>query len=139
MSGSSNKVVDDVALVSRTQHRWHGRVAVVRGDVEQCIAAHVKVARNPLSRLVGLLGRKGLAAGEGCWLEPCGAVHTFWMRFAIDVVQLSRVGEVLRIHSNLVPWRVAPAPRGTRAVLELGSGEAARLRLRIGDIVRVQS
>jgi uncharacterized protein len=80
----------------------------------------------------GLLGRSGLETGEGILLQPASSVHTFFMRFAIDVVFLNRDGEVLKVAKGVPPWRTAAA-RGARAVVELGAGEAGRRGIRVGD------
>ena len=82
-------------------------------------------------RLRGLLGRPGLAAGEVLAIAPCSAIHTFGMRFAIDVAFVGRDGRVLRIDRHVVPWRVRWCP-AARQVLEMAAGEAARLGLSVG-------
>ena len=80
----------------------------------------------------GLLGRKELPDGEGILLRPAGSVHTFFMRFSIDVVFLSREGEVLKVARALPPWRTAAARRA-KAVLELAADEADRRGIRVGS------
>jgi uncharacterized protein len=89
------------------------------------------VADSPFLRLRGLLGRDGLEQGEGLLLRPASAVHTCFMRFPIDAVFLDRDLTVVRIVSDLRPWRVA-ACRGSKAVLELAAGESRRRGLRPG-------
>ena len=90
------------------------------------------VADNPWTRLRGLLGRGVLEPGEGLLIRPAGSVHTFFMRFAIDVVWLDRDLRVLDVRPNLQPWRMA-GRRGARAALELAAGECERVGLRAGD------
>jgi uncharacterized membrane protein (UPF0127 family) len=97
---------------------------------EECL-----VAATPFTRLRGLLGRKSLPSGQGILLRPAGSVHTFFMRFAIDVVFLDDELRVVAIAADLRPWRAA-GKRGARAVLELPSGECARRGLAVGDQVR---
>jgi uncharacterized membrane protein (UPF0127 family) len=81
----------------------------------------------------GLLGRTGLEAGEGLLLsDPTGSIHMFFMRFPIDAVFLTRDLEVVRVIDGLKPWRLARAA-GAKRILELGTGEAARLRIAVGD------
>jgi hypothetical protein len=80
----------------------------------------------------GLLGRRSLASGEGLLLKPASSVHTFFMRFPIDVVFLDRDLRVLSIAHDLRPWRAAGRP-GARAVLELPAGECERRGLQPGD------
>jgi uncharacterized membrane protein (UPF0127 family) len=108
-----------------------GVVAIVRSDgaiaCERCT-----VADRMLSRMKGLLGRKDLATGEGILIRPAPSIHTFFMRFPIDVVFLSRQGEVLKIAEHVAPWR-ARSCRHSYAVLELAAGEAGRCGLAVGD------
>jgi uncharacterized membrane protein (UPF0127 family) len=85
----------------------------------------------------GLLGRRGLPPGEGLLLHPAGSIHTFFMRFVIDAVFLDREQRVVRIASHLRPWRTA-AGKDSRSVLELAAGEAARLGLAAGDVLRFE-
>jgi len=92
----------------------------------------VTVARSFMSRLVGLLGRRALGADQGLLLLPCNNVHTFFMRFAIDVVFIDREGLVLAVVPQLGPWRVAAARRA-HACLELAAGTADRLSLAPGQ------
>jgi uncharacterized membrane protein (UPF0127 family) len=95
------------------------------------VCAACVVADRPHTRLRGLLGRDGLSAGEGLLIRPTSSIHTFFMRFAIDVVFIDRGGVVLKVVSKLRPWRLA-ASRGARYALELGAGEASG-RVRPGD------
>jgi uncharacterized protein len=90
------------------------------------------LADSPVTRLRGLLGRDGLAQGEGLLLRPASSVHTFFMRFPIDVVFLDRALVVLGIADDVDPWRAA-SRRGAKAVLELPAGESSRRGLTVGD------
>jgi uncharacterized protein len=96
------------------------------------ICARCRLADTPWTRLRGLLGRKGLAADEGVLLRPVNAVHTMFMRFPIDVVFLDPAYEVVKIVSEVRPWRFAGA-RAAKVVLELPAGAAARNRLAPGE------
>ena len=86
----------------------------------------------------GLLGRDGLAQGEGLLIKPCGSVHTFFMRFPIDVVFLDRELSVVDVRPELRSWRTAGA-RGAKVTLELAAGEAARLGIASGMRLRLAS
>jgi uncharacterized membrane protein (UPF0127 family) len=94
---------------------------------ERCTVAHTMFAR-----MRGLLGRKGLPSGEGILIRPAPSIHTFFMRFPIDVVFLSRQGEVLKVAERVPPWR-ARSCRHSYAVLELAAGEASRRGIAVGD------
>jgi uncharacterized membrane protein (UPF0127 family) len=97
---------------------------------EECL-----VAATPLTRMRGLLGRSSLPSGQGILLRPAASIHTFFMRFPIDVVFLDDELRVVEIAADLRPWRAA-GKRGARAVLELPAGECARRGLAVGDQVR---
>jgi hypothetical protein len=100
------------------------------------IAAECELAESMAARTVGLLGRKGLAPGEGMLIAHTGSVHMFFMRFAIDVVFLDRSDTIVKIVPNLRPWRIALARRA-RTALELPAGAAASLGLERGMTVVV--
>ena len=108
------------------------RKVIVRGDAGRIVCERCELAGGPVSRARGLLGRSGLAPGEGLLLRPAFSVHTFFMRFAIDIVFLDRSGEVVAVAEAVRPWRAATRFRA-RAVLELAAGEAARLKLGPGE------
>ena len=91
-----------------------------------------EVADTVLTRMRGLLGRGGLARGQGLLIEPTWSVHTWFMRFPIDVVFLDRDLTVLKLRKHMRPWRTAARFRA-RSVLELASGECDRLSLEVGD------
>lgn len=88
----------------------------------------VRRADGFVSRLAGLLFAPPLAPGAGLLLVPCWAVHTAFMRQAIDVVFLDRAGVIRRIVPRLSPWRAAFCP-AAHQTLELAAGEARRLGL----------
>jgi uncharacterized membrane protein (UPF0127 family) len=62
------------------------------------------------------------------WITPCGAVHTWGMRFPVDVLFLDSECRLLGARAVLRPWRIALAPAGTRSVLELPARRAAAVR-----------
>jgi uncharacterized protein len=80
----------------------------------------------------GLLKHSGLEPGEGLWIAPCEAVHTFLMRFPIDVVFLDKKKKVVKMRAHLVPRRIAFAFRAF-SVLELPAGRLAETETQCGD------
>jgi uncharacterized membrane protein (UPF0127 family) len=108
-------------------------VTRANGDVvcEQCL-----VADAPFARMRGLLGRSDLPRDEGVLLRPAGSIHTYFMRFAIDVVFLDRELRVLKVAEHVHPWK-AIRSKGAKAVLELRAGEVVRRRIKVGDVLEV--
>lgn len=100
-------------------------------------AARVRARRahRLLERLVGLIAQPIPPTGSGLWIEPCRAVHTFGVRGPLDLVFVAKSGAVLRVCENVEPGRMRGALRA-RAVLELRAGEASRLHMRPGTVVR---
>jgi len=86
------------------------------------LAARVAKVDTPASRSKGLLGRDSLAADEGLWIVPCPMIHTFFMRFPIDVVFLDSELRAVRVIEDLRPWRISPWVLSARSVLELAGG-----------------
>lgn len=108
------------------------RPALVSEERGEVVCERCEVAERAPTRLRGLLGRRELPPGDGMLLRPSGSIHTCFMRFPIDAVFLDAELRVLRVRSELRPWRVAAA-RGARAVLELAAGEAGRRGVAPGE------
>lgn len=89
-------------------------------------------------RRKGLLGRDSLEPGEGLWIVPCEAVHTFAMRFAIDLVYLDRKRRVLKVRHRVPPSRISGCLRA-HSVLELPAGAAEQAQVAPGDQLQFES
>lgn len=100
------------------------QVRVVIAESNRLLAT-AEVADTPQSRMTGLLGRDGLPPGHGLILEPCRLIHTFMMRFAIDVVFYDRAHRVTRAVADVRPSRFAWGGLRARATLELPAGTLA--------------
>jgi uncharacterized membrane protein (UPF0127 family) len=90
-------------------------------------------AFNPWQRARGLLARPSPGALQGHWLQPCNAVHSWFMGYAIDVLFLDAQGRVIKRVASLKPWRMV-ACRHAHSVIELAAGEAERLSIEEGDL-----
>ncbi len=107
-------------------------------DIADSPTLTIHRARGFWARLGGLLAREPLQPHEALYLAPCNSVHTFFMRYPIDVAFLDGSGRVLKLVADLQPWRIA-ACGGARAVIELRSGEASRWRITPDSIVPMES
>src|SRR5690349_9310895 len=96
------------------------------------IAAHLLTAFDSSSRRQGLLGRDGLADGTALIIAPSNAVHTFFMRFPIDIVFVRRDGRVAKVRSGVGPRRIAASLRAF-AVIEMAAGSLAQSDATAGD------
>jgi len=108
-------------------------------DVETGVvmANRVTVASRRLERAVGLLGRNHLDVGEALWITPCHGVHTWFMRFSIDVVAMDANGVVVDTVSTMKPWRMRLPRRGAVSVLELPAGTLLSVPTKIGRRIEI--
>jgi hypothetical protein len=100
-----------------------------RGTV---LAEAADVADTSAKRRTGLLKHTKLEPGAGLWIAPCEAVHSFGMKFAIDVVYLDRKKRVRKVRKEMVPRRLS-ACLTAHSVLELPVGVIEASRTEPGD------
>ncbi len=111
----------------------------VNAQTGRVVAERVELADGVWSRFRGLMLRRPLEPGCGLLLRPSSSIHTFFMRFPIDVVYLDRAGKVVKVVADMKPWRVSAGGRGARQVLELPSGSAAQAGLQLGDEIEFRA
>jgi uncharacterized membrane protein (UPF0127 family) len=71
--------------------------------------------------------------GDGLLLYPCKMIHTFGMKFTLDVVYLNRRGKVVAIQNNMAVNRIGPFIRDAYYVLELPTGCIVNQEIQPGD------
>jgi uncharacterized protein len=98
------------------------------------LATRLEVANSGSRRSKGLLGRQQLSPGEGLWIIPCESVHTFFMRFAIDLVYLDRKNRIRKVRNAVPPWRLS-ACLTAHSVLELVPGTIRSTQSQPGDLL----
>ena len=113
--------------------RRRGTLTLRRED-GRIVCENVKLADTYATRTVGLLGRRTLPPGYGVVLRPSFSIHTFFMRFPLDLIFLDVDLVVIKIAERLPAFRTASC-RGAREVVELAAGECARRGLAVGDRV----
>ena len=101
------------------------------------LALNLALAGTLFARLRGLLGRDALGAGEGLWIRPCGAIHTFGMRFPIDALFLDRKGRVVGLARALRPNRISRIYCRASSVIELPAGTIDAAGAVTGDCIGV--
>jgi uncharacterized protein len=106
---------------------------LVRNETRNTVLAEAAdVADTPSKRNTGLLKHQRLAAGQGLWIVPCEAVHSFFMKFPIDVVYVDRKKKVRKTRVNMLPWRISGCLLA-HSVLELPVGTIEATGTRAGD------
>jgi uncharacterized membrane protein (UPF0127 family) len=104
----------------------------------QVIAENVAGAYNFYQRFRGLMFKKHFPAGSGLHIFPCPSIHTFWMKFPVDVLYLSRHMEVLEVDEELRPGKIGKKVKGTASVIELPAGSIQAAGLAPGDVLALE-
>ncbi len=107
-------------------------------DTGAVVASRVNVATKRMERAVGLLTRSGLEPGEALLITPCRGVHTWGMRFPIDIIALDEAGVVVDAVPDLGPWRIRLPRRGAVSVLELSAGALSQSSTARGHRIELQ-
>ncbi len=102
------------------------------------IARDVHVARTMYDRTLGLIGRRRLDESEAMWFPQCGAIHTWFMRFAIDVAFLDSHHRIVKLCASVPPWRVLVAAHPSSFTVEMSQGTISRTELRTGDVLALR-
>lgn len=96
------------------------------------LASSAEVADSAMARNKGLLGRAGLEPGGGLWIVPCQSVHTFFMKFPIDLVYIGKDKKVKKVRSSVGPWRISVC-FSADSILELPAGMIQNSQTARGD------
>jgi uncharacterized membrane protein (UPF0127 family) len=112
----------------------NARLKVLNKSRGTLLADFLEVAATGRARNKGLLGRNSLSPGEGLWIVPCESVHTFFMKFPIDLVYLDRACRVRKLRSAVAPWRLS-ACLSAHSILELPAGTIRATHTERGDLL----
>lgn len=94
----------------------------------------VRVAVSSRARVIGLIGQ-GHVGSIPLYFPRCSAIHTFFMRMAVDIVCLDRAHKIVKIEPSVGPWRIVLGGVRTRSIFEFPAGYARRNDLRIDMLV----
>jgi uncharacterized membrane protein (UPF0127 family) len=111
---------------------------LVRNDTRSTVLARAaELADTSAKRRTGLLRHERLERGEGLWIVPCESVHTFFMKFPIDLVYLDRRRTVRKVRHAVPAWRLS-ACLTAHSVLELPAGTVAETGTAVGDVLAME-
>jgi uncharacterized protein len=100
------------------------------------IAKNVVYADNFMSRVIGLMFKNKMKNMDGLIITPCKSIHTFFMRFNIDVIFMDREYRVIKVIKNMKPWRISSFYWKAEHVLEL-EGSTINIEINKGDTLEV--
>jgi uncharacterized membrane protein (UPF0127 family) len=101
------------------------------------LADKALVAKTLIQRLTGLLGRESLEQGEALIIKPCSSIHTFFMKFPIDVLFMNNNLRVIRAIEHMPPFRLSPIVFKANFVIELPAGVIGRSSTGKGDLLEI--
>ncbi len=101
----------------------------------QILARNVILAKNVLSRMKGLIGRKDMDLSEALWILPCWSLHTCFMKFALDVVFVDCELQVSYVRQNVTPWHWVHPPFSSKShsVFEMKTPVLSAFKIQLGD------
>jgi len=102
------------------------------------LAENASLADDFISRLAGLLGRKGLASGQGLILSPSTSIHSFFMRFTFDALFVDKNRRVIAIYPDFKPFRLSRVFLGKNITIELPAGTILSSRSQVGDQLQIE-
>ena len=130
-----------LSVATQTRHHviTEGLKISVRNVTRDVLLADgARTADSSAERRTGLLKHTHLDPGDGVWIVPCESVHSFFMKFTIDVLYLDRKHRVKKIRPEMAPWRVS-ACLTAHSVLELPAGTIARTGTQPGDQLEIKT
>jgi hypothetical protein len=111
---------------------------IINKTKNKTIANAVYFAATPLKRMRGLLGRDSLGALEAMVIKPCNSIHTFFMRFPIDVLFINQESKVVKCIVNMPAFRLSPISLTSQFVIELPVGTIKATNTTEGDQIAIE-
>ncbi len=110
---------------------------VINASKDAILADEAKMANTFFTRLIGLLNRNSLRKGEALILIPSNSIHSFFMRFKIDVIFLDKTGKVVALLPSFRPWRLSPVYFNSHSTIELPEHTLQLTQTQPGDIIKI--
>ncbi len=101
------------------------------------LVSQLHLAESFWSRLIGLLGRTHLNIDEGMFFDRCNSIHTFGMKFSLDLIFLDKAMKVTALKRDVAPGRMTWPVMKAKSVVEVASGSLNKMNIQIGDQLHV--
>ena len=105
---------------------------------KKILSNDILIADTLVTRLIGLMFKKQLTGAEGLLINPCNSIHTFFMRYSLDIIFLSSDNKVIKIIRDLKPWRMTWIYFRAKKTLELPAGKLPS-DVKEGDVLEVKN
>ena len=104
---------------------------------DSLVSDEVKVAQSFLTRTIGLLSRSNISENQSLIIKPCCSIHTFFMRFPIDVLFVDGKNRIIAAYENVLPNRILPVHLTSLYVVELAAGQITNKNIEKCDIIQM--
>lgn len=102
------------------------------------VSKKVETAQTLKQRAVGLLGRSELVEDHCLWILKCRSVHSFFLRFPIDVLYVDKDLRITKIEKNMKSWRISWGGFSSSSCFEFGANQVGTT-VNVGDLLSVSS
>jgi len=110
---------------------------IINSAKNAVLAENAIIADTFLTRAKGLLGRKDFKQGEALVIRPCNSIHTFFMRFPIDVLFVDKENKIIRATPSLRPYRLSRVCFNSVFAVELPAGTLELTSTQEGDTLLI--
>lgn len=110
---------------------------VLDKDTEAVVAENVIPAYTFGSRLMGLMFKKQLQPKSGVHIKPCASVHTFFMKFPIDVIYVDQDMQVVGLEHSLEPGKIGKRFKNVHSVIEVEAGSIKHHGITTGQALKI--
>jgi len=109
----------------------HGAIIISRNEIEITTLQTLQT-QTLIERLGGLLVLDKLTANQALWITPCNSIHTFGMKYILDLVYVDKNNKVCGLVEHIKPWRMSLCFKAS-ATVELIADSINHLDIRLGD------
>lgn len=111
---------------------------VYNSSKNNLIADDVKIAKTFIKRTFGLIPKSSILKDEGLVIYPCFSVHTFFMKFAIDILFINKQNKVIALYQNVKPYRILPIHPNSHYVIELAADVISTKNIEKDDFITLE-
>jgi len=105
---------------------------LLHNEKKTVVGENIFLANSFITRFMGLMFKKEIRNYTGYLISPCNSIHTFFMKFNIDVLFITKDKKIIKIIRNLKPWRLTFIYFKSYEVLEMPSGTLTK-EIKVGD------
>ena len=111
---------------------------LINKENNQALASDLRKAKTLGERIKGLIGRKNLQEKEALWISACPSIHTFFMKFPIDVIFTDKNFQIVSLFENVPSGKFLWGGFKSQNVFEVKTGQIKKAKLKKGDFLYVE-